>query len=116
MDAHRRQFLQFVATSTIVAPATRAWARQLAASHEPAALASAKDALDVLDFEEPAHRILPPAHWGYMASGSDANQTVRANSEAFQRIRLKPRRLIDVSKADLSTEVFGATWDTPIFV
>jgi len=116
MDAHRRQFLQFVATSTIVAPATKAWARQLAASHEPAALASAKDALDVLDFEEPAHRILPPAHWGYMASGSDANQTVRANSEAFQRIRLKPRRLIDVSKADLSTEVFGATWDTPIFV
>ena len=53
----------------IVAPATRAWAQQLAASHEPAGLASAKDALDVLDFEEPARRMLPPAHWGYMATG-----------------------------------------------
>ena len=79
-------------------------------------LASAKDALKVMDFEEAARRALPPAHWGYMASGVDDDLTLKANMEAFKRIQLKPRRLVDVSKADLKVEVFGATWETPIFV
>ena len=116
MNANRRHFLQFLAASTVIAPAARAWAQQLAASHDPIALSSAKDALDVMDFEEAARLALPPAHWGYMASGVDDDSTLRANVEAFKRIRLKPRRLVDVSKVDLRTEVFGATWDTPIFI
>ena len=81
-----------------------------------AVLTSAKDALDVMEFEEAARRALPPAHWGYMATGVDDDLTLKANMEAFKHIRLKPRRLVDVSKADLRTEVFGATWETPIFV
>jgi 4-hydroxymandelate oxidase len=124
MDANRRHFLQFLAASSVVAPAARAWAQQLAASHETiplttpltTPLTSAKDALDVMEFEEAARRALPPAHWGYMATGVDDDLTLKANMEAFKRIRLKPRRLVDVSKADLRTEVFGATWDTPIFI
>ena len=31
---NRRQFLLFIATSAVVAPATRAWAQQLVASHD----------------------------------------------------------------------------------
>jgi 4-hydroxymandelate oxidase len=116
MDANRRQFLQFLAASTVIAPATRAWAQQLVASHDAAVLTSAKDALDVMEFEEAARRALPPAHWGYMATGVDDDLTLKANMEAFKRIRLKPRRLVDVSKADLRTEVFGAMWETPIFL
>jgi isopentenyl diphosphate isomerase/L-lactate dehydrogenase-like FMN-dependent dehydrogenase len=116
MNANRRQFLQFLAASTVIAPATRAWAQQLASSHEPAVLASAKDALDVMEFEEAARRVVPPAHWGYMATGVDDDLTLKANMEAFKHIKLKPRRLVDVSKADLRTEVFGSTWETPIFV
>ena len=116
MNANRRHFLQFLAASTVIAPATRAWAQQLAASHEVATLASAKDALDVMEFEEAARRALPPAHWGYMATGVDDDLTLKANMEAFKHIRLKPRRLVDVSKADLRTEVFGAMWETPIFL
>lgn len=113
---NRREFLLFLAASTVVGPATRAWAQQLAVSHDAAVIASAKDALEIMDFEEAARRILPPAHWGYMASGVDDDSTLRANVEAFKRIRLKPRRLVDVSTVDLSTEVFGTTWETPIFV
>ena len=114
MSANRRAFLQFLAASTVIAPAARAWAQQLAASHDPLALASAGDALDVMAFEEAARRVLPPAHWGYMASGVDDDLTVSANRDAFRHIGLKPRRLVDVSKADLRTDVFGATWETPI--
>lgn len=116
MNANRRHFLQFLAASTVLAPAARAWAQQLASSHETSAIANAKDALDVMDFEEAARRVLPPAHWGYMATGVDDDLTLKANVEAFKHIRLKPRRLVDVTTADLRTEVFGSTWETPIFI
>jgi isopentenyl diphosphate isomerase/L-lactate dehydrogenase-like FMN-dependent dehydrogenase len=117
MNANRREFFQFVAASTVLAPSVRAWAQQLVASHDqPAIIASAKDALQIMDFEEAARRVLPAAHWGYMASGVDDDLTLRANVEAFTHISLRPKRLVDVSKVDMTTEVFGAKWDTPIFV
>jgi len=105
-----------VAASTVLTPAVRAWAQQLAASHDPAALASAADALQVMDFEAAARLVVPPAHWGYMATGVEDDLTLKANVEAFKRIGLKPRRLVDVSHPDLSVDVFGAKWETPIFV
>src|SRR5258705_11742124 len=112
---NRREFLLFLAASAVVAPATRAWAQQLVASHD-AIPSAAKDFLQVMDFEEAARRALPPAHWGYMATGVDDDLTLKANMEAFKHIGLKPRRLVDVSKADLSVDVFGNRWETPIFV
>src|SRR5258705_11864489 len=110
-----REFLLFVAASPVVAPATRAWAQQLVASHD-AIPAAAKDFLQVMDFEEAARRVLPPAHWGYMATGVDDDLTLKANVEAFKHIGLKPRRLVDGSKADLTVDVFGVKWETPLFV
>ena len=104
---NRRQFLRFLAGSPLLA---QAWGQ------EPGTLASAKDALDVMDFEEMARRVLPPAHWGYLATGVDDDLTLKANIAAFKHIQLRVRRLVDVSKTDLRTEVFGATWDTPIYI
>ena len=105
---NRRRFLQFLAGSPLL---SRAWAQQ---NQQP--LASAKDALNVMEFEEMAHRALPPAHWGYMATGVDDDATLKANIGAFRHIQLRPRRLVDVSKTDLHTELFGVTWDSPIFI
>ncbi len=79
-------------------------------------LANPKDALDVMDFEAAARKALPPAHWGYMASGVDDNLTRDANHEAYKRIQLRPRKLVDVSKIDTRVELFGTTWDSPIFL
>src|ERR1043165_7123596 len=115
LSQNRREFLMFIAASTVVAPSTRAWAQQLVASHD-AVPTAAKDFLQVMDFEEAARRALPPAHWGYMATGVDDDLTLRANMEAYRHIGLKPRRLVDVSKADLSGEVLGVKWEPPIFV
>jgi len=106
----RRSFLRFLAASPLLAPG-RAWSQQPSAE-----LASPKDALNVMDFEEPAHRLLPSAHYGYMATGVDDDLTLKANREAFKHIQLRPRRLVDVSRTDLRTELFGATWETPIFI
>jgi isopentenyl diphosphate isomerase/L-lactate dehydrogenase-like FMN-dependent dehydrogenase len=115
-EASRREFLRFLAMSPVVAPAVRAWAQQAGTWRELPPLASARDALQVMDFEEAARRALPPAHWGYLATGVEDDLTLKANMEAFRHIGLRPRRLVDVSKADLSVEAFGSTWETPIFL
>src|SRR5215468_10584598 len=73
-----------------------------------------KEALSVFDFEPVMKNTVPAAHFGYMATGLDDEVTLRANREAFLRYRLRPRRLVDVSKIDLSCEILGAIYETPI--
>jgi isopentenyl diphosphate isomerase/L-lactate dehydrogenase-like FMN-dependent dehydrogenase len=69
-----------------------------------------------MEFEEPAHKVLPPAHWGYLTTGVDDDLTLKANREGFRRFQLRPRRLVDVSKVDTSIELFGTKWENPIFI
>jgi isopentenyl diphosphate isomerase/L-lactate dehydrogenase-like FMN-dependent dehydrogenase len=77
---------------------------------------SPKDAINVFDFEPVARKNVPPAHFGYMASGIDDEVTLRANREGFLKFQLRPRRLNDVSKVDMSVELFGTKYDSPIFI
>ena len=79
-------------------------------------LQSPNDALSVLDFEGTAKAKLPPAHFGYMASGVDDDATLRANREGFSHWQLRPRRLVDVRTVDPSIRLLGQRWDTPIVV
>lgn len=109
---NRRRFLRFLAGSPLLGalPAAAWQAEQFPLVTNP------KDALDVMDFEPVAHKAIPPAHWGYMASGVDDDLTIKANREGFKHIQLRPHRLVDVGKTDLRVELFGATWETPIFI
>ncbi|HSF19080.1 MAG TPA: alpha-hydroxy acid oxidase [Vicinamibacteria bacterium] len=75
---------------------------------------SPDEALSVFDFHELSKSKLPPAHYGYLATGVDDDLTLRANREAFSRIQILARRLVDVSQVDLSIELFGTRWETPI--
>src|SRR5258707_774744 len=59
---------------------------------------------------------VPPAHFGYMATGADDEMTLRANREGFRKLELRPRRLVDVSKIDMSAEILGAKYDSPIVI
>ena len=77
-------------------------------------IASAEQALDVMEFEALARKRLPPAHCAYLATGVDDDATVRLNHEAYQHIEIRSRRLIDVEKLDSSVELFGTKWETPI--
>jgi 4-hydroxymandelate oxidase len=79
-------------------------------------IASPKEALDVFDFEAVMYKNVPAAHFGYMASGVDDDLTLRANREGFLKFQLRPRRLVDVSKVDMSTEVLGQRYETPIVI
>src|SRR3981189_1409203 len=75
---------------------------------------SPAEAINVFDFEPVARKTVPPAHFGYMASGIDDEVTLRANREGFLKFQLRPRRLNDVSKVDTGVTLFGVTYDTPV--
>jgi 4-hydroxymandelate oxidase len=79
-------------------------------------IADPTQALDVFDFEPVMKKNVPPAHFGYMATGVDDEITLRANRDGFRKFELRPRRLVDVSKIDMSTEIFGAKYDSPIVI
>jgi isopentenyl diphosphate isomerase/L-lactate dehydrogenase-like FMN-dependent dehydrogenase len=100
----RRAFLRFLAASPLAAAALGQTAPTPA------------DLLSVADFEELTRQKLPPAHLGYLMTGVDDDLTLKANREGFQKLALRTRKLVDVSNIDIKTEVFGQTWDSPIFL
>src|SRR3954452_18155776 len=106
LSSPRREFLRFLASSPL-------WT---AAAQEAATSGKAADALSVMDFEPLAHKALPPAHWGYLSTGVDDDATLRANREAMKHYQLRARRLKGADKPNLKTEVFGITWDMPIYL
>ena len=119
----RREFLKFVAASPYVAAAggIGAFLRLPGASAQsgtagPDALANPANALNVMDFEEVAHRKVMPGHWAYMASGVDDDATLRANREIFKHVQLRPRRLHDATLVDMKVDLFGTTYNSPIFL
>ncbi len=70
----------------------------------------------MFDFEPVMKQNVPPAHFGYMATGVDDEVTLRANREGFRKFELRPRRLVDVSNIDMSAEIFGTKYDSPIVI
>jgi lactate 2-monooxygenase len=64
--------------------------------------------------EEAARRRMTPEAYAYVAGGAGAEATVRANREAFERRRIVPRMLRDVSARDTSVELFGRTLPAPL--
>ncbi len=107
----RRRLLELLLATPLVA-----LGRRLLGEDAGAVINSPERALDVLDFEEAARRALPPAHFGYLATGTDADETLRRNREGFDRYELRVRRLVDVRRIDTSVTLFGRTWPTPILL
>ena len=66
------------------------------------------------DFRAIAKRRLPKAVFDYVDGGAEEEIALRANREAFARRRLHPRLLRDVSVTDLSGEIFGQPFRSPI--
>jgi len=120
--ASRRRFLQFLAASPFIAQDAMAEGLRSSDPMEWAPrdldklITEPKQALDVFDFEPVMKKNVPPAHFGYMATGVDDEVTLRANREGLRKIELRPRRLVDVSKINMSAEILGTTYDSPIVI
>jgi 4-hydroxymandelate oxidase len=123
----RRRFLQFLAASPLLAGSDLAAMATEAPSRLPdpmiwaprdldKLITSPKEAINIFDFEPVAAKNIPPAHFGYMTGGVNDDLTLRANREGFLKFQLRARRLVDVSKVDMSTELLGVKYETPIFL
>jgi len=121
MNSARRRFLKYLAASPLLAasdlsaqeqslPDPMVWAPR---ALQPL-IESPREALSVFDFEPVMRKNVSPAHFGYMATGIDDEVTLRANREGFQKFQLLPRRLVDVSQLDLTMELFGRSYGSPV--
>ena len=72
--------------------------------------------MDVDALEARARVVLNPMAYDYYVSGADDEITVHDNRTAWQRVRLLPRVLRDVSAVDTSTTVLGTPMAAPILI
>jgi 4-hydroxymandelate oxidase len=105
----RRAFLKFVAASPLLAAVP-----SIAEAFQQGGLNEAADALDVFDFQAAAQKVVPPAHWGYLMTGVDGEETLKANRDGYGRYQLRTKRFVDVSRLDMSVDLFGAKLNSPI--
>ena len=68
------------------------------------------------DWEAAARDRLEQGPFDYVAGGAGSEATVRANREAFERIRLRPRMLVGTTDRDLSVEVLGLRSPAPFLL
>jgi isopentenyl diphosphate isomerase/L-lactate dehydrogenase-like FMN-dependent dehydrogenase len=68
------------------------------------------------DLEQKAREVLKPEAFTYVAGGAGAEDTIRANREAFRRWRIVPRFLRDVSRRDASVDVLGQHFPAPLLL
>jgi (S)-2-hydroxy-acid oxidase len=133
-DQTRREFLRMLAASPVFASNTffAAWLSNLLSADKlteatfrswfenfqqnAKVISSPDQALEVLDFKPAARQALPPAHFGYLATGVDDDATVRANREGYSRIQIRPRRLVDIEKINMSVPLLGTSWSSPIVI
>jgi 4-hydroxymandelate oxidase len=72
--------------------------------------------INLHEYQTLAQTRIDPSAWDFYQGGSDDEVTLRANRTAFERIRLRPRMLVDVSNLELSTTVLGTPVSMPILI
>src|SRR6185436_19342095 len=68
------------------------------------------------DFEPLARERVPRMAYEYICGGAADELSLRANRTAFERIRVKPRVLVDVSRLDTRVTLFGQELSHPILL
>lgn len=111
---HRREFLKYLAASPLLTNYS-AFAQEVEEALGER-LTDPSDVINVFEMEAVARKNIPPAHLGYLNTGVDSDDTLRANRDGFSRFQIKPRRLVDVSQTDTNVSFLGAEANSPIFL
>lgn len=77
---------------------------------------SYRSAYNIDDLRTIARKRLPQIAWDYLEPGAEDNVSLRENRAAFERIKLIPRTLVDVSQRSQKVSIFGKTYDAPFGV
>ncbi|MBD2744804.1 alpha-hydroxy acid oxidase [Coleofasciculus sp. FACHB-1120] len=72
--------------------------------------------INLFEYERLATQHLSQMALDYYASGAWDEITLRDNRVAFERYKLRPRMLVDVSQRDLSTTILGQSLQLPILI
>jgi 4-hydroxymandelate oxidase len=72
--------------------------------------------VSVFDYESLATEHLSQMALDYYNSGAWDEVTLRDNRAAFERLKIRPRMLVDVSKRNLTTEVLGQSLQMPLLI
>ena len=74
------------------------------------------EAVSLSDFETLARERVPRMAFEYISGGAADEITLRWNREALDRLRLRPRILVDVSKLDTRLKLLGQEMPFPILL
>jgi len=72
--------------------------------------------VDFATLEKRAHEALGPMMTNYVAGGCGDEHTQDQNAAAFHHWGMVPRMMVDCSVRDLSVELFGHTYPSPLFM
>lgn len=79
-------------------------------------ITAAEQVLNLMQFEALARDALPPAHFGYIATGNDDDLTVARNHDAYSHYEIRAHRFVDVSRIDTGLGVYGTAWPSPVYL
>jgi (S)-mandelate dehydrogenase len=77
---------------------------------------SLADAVNIEDLRRLAKRRLPRAIFDFFDGGAEDEVTLRENRAAFERVRLLPKVLVDVSKIQTEIEILGKPSALPLAI
>jgi len=72
--------------------------------------------INIHEFEELARKNLHKLAYDFIAGGVEDEQTLRANREAFGRVYLLPRVMVDTTNVDISANLLGQKLPSPIMI
>lgn len=112
-EKSRRRFLAWLAAGAAAGPLGSS---AFAQAERPPVNATQQTAgpLNVFDYEALAAERVPPAHWGYLQTGVLDDMQVRANRTGFEKFGIRPRRLVNPPTVDMSVDLFGTRYASPI--
>src|SRR5512134_2937922 len=79
-------------------------------------MADLSRAVNIEDLRQLARRRLPRSVFDFFDGGAEDETTLRGNRAAFERVRLLPRVLVDVSAVDTGVELLGARSSLPMAI
>ena len=108
----RREFLATLAMFAGAAPLLAQRQVTFPPQHSPKVMRP----VNVHEIRAVAERNVSPPVYNYIAGGAEDEYTLRANVEAYRRVWLRRRVMVDVSSIDPSVELFGERLEYPLLL
>ncbi len=116
MAITRREMLSSICAVAGTSAGLRAAQSNNRAQQTATASSLPAEAVSLSDFEPLARERIPRVAFEYISGGAADEITLRWNHESFDRIRLRPQILVDVSKLDTRLTLFGQELPFPILL